>query len=615
MRILAVTRLLPGLLIRLAVIMLSRLIGREDYTHMDATDKLLPHYDFIVVGSGSAGGVLAARLAEVEEWRVLLLEAGGLPPPESDIPGLNPILLQSEVDWHYFTVRQKHGLRGYVGDSCHMPVGRVLGGSSTLNWMMYVRGNRRDFDNWEAMGNPGWSYAEVLHYFRKSENYLGTRHQATLEFHGRGGPLTVDDKVWAPPLTQAILQAGRELGFQVIDPNGPEMIGFSIPDLTVRHGRRGSTSASYILPAAKKRNLHVVLNAQVTQVLFNRDKRAVGVKYVQFGQEKQVMARREVILSAGALNSPRLLMLSGVGPAQHLRSHGIPVLLDLPGVGQNLQDHPSVFGLTWTVRPGTSTFLLRSASIQSIKQYLRDKTGPLAVPFGVEVNAWSPAHPSVGDPMWPDLQYLFMSITPAVDYGLLFTDGVGFRRELFHKYYGSLLGREGFNIGPMLTRPKSRGTVTLQSSDPFAPPLIDPNFLSHPDDVTTFVRGIKFAMTVANTTALKFGVGARFHDQVLPGCEREVYGSDQYWACYVRHMAQTTYHPVGTCKMAPVSDPYGVVDHKLKVRGVSGLRVVDGSIMPLITTANVNAPIIMIGEKAADLIKEEWGAPVTANLV
>ncbi|KAK8384651.1 hypothetical protein O3P69_014313 [Scylla paramamosain] len=490
MRILAVTRLLPGLLIRLAVIMLSRLIGREDYTHMDATDKLLPHYDFIVVGSGSAGGVLAARLAEVEEWRVLLLEAGGLPPPESDIPGLNPILLQSEVDWHYFTVRQKHGLRGYVGDSCHMPVGRVLGGSSTLNWMMYVRGNRRDFDNWEAMGNPGWSYAEVLHYFRKSENYLGTRHQATLEFHGRGGPLTVDDKVWAPPLTQAILQAGRELGFQVIDPNGPEMIGFSIPDLTVRHGRRGSTSASYILPAAKKRNLHVVLNAQVTQligraentriylyyappllqnaprltrfffrlVLFNRDKRAVGVKYVQFGQ--------------------------------------IPVLLDLPGVGQNLQDHPSVFGLTWTVRPGTSTFLLRSASIQSIKQYLRDKTGPLAVPFGVEVNAWSPAHPSVGDPMWPDLQYLFMSITPAVDYGLLFTDGVGFRRELFHKYYGSLLGREGFNIGPMLTRPKSRGTVTLQSSDPFAPPLIDPNFLSHPDDVTTFVRGCVMVVVV-----------------------------------------------------------------------------------------------------------------------
>ncbi|XP_050713696.1 glucose dehydrogenase [FAD, quinone]-like [Eriocheir sinensis] len=610
-RILHYTRFLPVTVIRLMVILLTQLVGDEDYSHMDASDKLLRQYDFIVVGGGSAGGVVAARLAEVPSWRVLLLEAGGLPPPESGVPGLNVILLQGDNDWHYFTTSQRHALKNYVKDSCHMPVGRVLGGSSTMNWMMYVRGNRRDFDNWAAMGNPGWTYRDVLPYFKKAENYIGTRNNDTASFHGRGGPLTVTDKRWWPPLTSAILGAGKELGYDVIDPNGPEQIGFSVPDMTIREGRRGSTAASYVLPAAtKKTNLHVLINAVVTQVLFDEKKRAVGVKFLHDGQEKRVAARREVILSAGALNSPRLLMLSGVGPAEHLRSHQVPVLVDLPGVGLNLQDHPSVFGLTWTVDEGTSTKLLRSASLQSIKQYLNDRTGPLSAPFGVEVNAWTPA--AAGDPGWPDLQYLFMSITPAVDYGILFTDGIGFRRDVFHRYYGRLVGKEGFNIGPMLTRPKSRGTVTLASRDPLAAPLIDPQFLSHPEDVATFVRGIKFAMAVGNTSALKNGVGAKFHDQVLPGCEGEVYASDNYWACFARHMAQTTYHPVGTCKMGPRRDPYSVVDHTLKVRGVVGLRVVDGSIMPLVTTGNVNAPIIMIGEKAADLIKGDWGAPVPA---
>ncbi|KAK8384695.1 hypothetical protein O3P69_014339 [Scylla paramamosain] len=563
------SRFIPGLLVRLLVAVGLR--GSNDHNY-DASDKLLYQYDFIVVGGGTAGGAVAARLAEVEGWRVLLLEAGGPPPPESVVPGLNVVLMQSDADWNYFTVPQKHSLRGYVGRSCHFPTGRALGGSSTINWMMYVRGNRRDFDKWEAMGNPGWSFDNVLKYFKKSEDYRGVRRPETAFYRGVGGPASVENKRWGTPLMHAILKAGNQLGYDVIDPNGPEQIGFSIPDMTTKNGRRGTSADSYIRPAVIRRpNLHVVMNAFVTQILFDDRKRAIGVRFEQYGKVRTVMAQREVVVSAGAVGSPKLLMLSGVGPEEHLRRHKIPVVVNLPGVGENFQDHPSIFGLTWT----------------AIEEYSRHGTGPLSCPLGVEVNAW--AMSEEGDPYWPELQFLFVSGTPAFDYGLFVTDGIGYTRELFNKYYKSLIGLEGFTVGPMLTRPKSRGTV------------------SHPDDVATLVRGIKFALTVGNAPALREELGARFHSQPLPGCEREIPGSDPYWACYVRHMAKTTWHPVGSCKMAPPSDPLGVVDHTLKVRGVSGLRVVDGSIMPVITSGNTNAPCYMIGEKGADLIKEDWG--------
>ncbi|XP_045123984.1 glucose dehydrogenase [FAD, quinone]-like [Portunus trituberculatus] len=596
------SRFIPGLLVRLLVAVGLRGTNDHDY---DASDKLLYQYDFIVVGGGTAGGAVAARLSEVEGWRVLLLEAGGPPPPESVVPGLNVVLMQSDADWSYFTVPQKHSLKGYVGKSCHFPLGRALGGSSTINWMMYVRGNRRDFDNWEAMGNPGWSYDKVLKYFKKSEDYRGVRRPDTAFYRGVGGPASVENKRWGTPLMHAILKAGRQLGYDVVDPNGPEQIGFSIPDMTTRNGRRGSSAESYVRPAAFRRsNLHVVMNALVTQILFDDRKRAIGVKFEQYGKVRTVLAQREVVVSAGAVGSPKLLMLSGVGPEEHLRRHKIPVVVNLPGVGENFHDHPSIFGLTWTVKKGSDS-VFRVVRPQAIEQYSAHGTGPLSCPLGVEVNAWGLSEE--GDPYWPELQYLFVSGTPAFDYGLFITDGIGYTRELFNKYYKSLIGLQGFTVGPMLTRPKSRGTIRLRSPDPKDPPLVDPNYLSHPDDVATLVRGIKFALTVGNTPALREELGARFHSQPLPGCEREIPGSDPYWACYVRHMAKTTWHAVGSCKMAPPSDPFGVVDHTLKVRGVSGLRVVDGSIMPLVTSGNTNAPCIMIGEKGADMIKEDWG--------
>ncbi|KAK7070816.1 hypothetical protein SK128_003588 [Halocaridina rubra] len=577
--------------------------------HYDASGRLLDRYDFIIVGAGSAGGVLASRLSEIEGWRVLLLESGGAPPRESNVPALALGLQQGEADWKYFTAPQRYAQMAFPNNVSPYPRGRGVGGSSTLNLMIYVRGNRRDFDHWEALGNPGWSYDTVLKYFKKAEDYRGTRNRATASYHGKGGPLVVDDKRWSAPLLRGFLNAGQELGYNIIDANGPEQIGFSVADMNIIDGIRASSAISYIKPAAGRPNLDVAFNAHVSQIIFNKEKRAIGVQFEQRGKLHTVYVKREVILSAGSVNSPQILMLSGVGPSHHLREHQIPVVVDLPGVGQNFHDHPILFTLSWLTNQRVSTSIPTVMSASAIKEFAHNKQGPLACPFAIEGNAWSLSEE--GDPHWPQLQYVFLSSNMAMNYGFVLSDIIGYKPEFFKKYFGSVRARYGFVIAPILTRPKSKGSITLTSRDPKTSPRIDPNYLSHPDDIKTFIRGIRFALKIGNTTALREDFGARFHDKVLPGCEGKLYDSDDYWECYVRHVSSTVYHPAGSCKMAPSSDTMGVVDHKLRVRGTEGLRVVDASIMPLVTSGNTNAPVIMIGERAADIIKNDWGAPTT----
>ncbi|XP_069986833.1 glucose dehydrogenase [FAD, quinone] [Penaeus vannamei] len=593
--------MLPVALLRLLLVSVIKNAGNHTY---DSSHRLETYYDFIIVGSGSAGATLAARLSEVTGWRILLLEAGGEPPPESHVPALYPALLQGEADWNFVTTRQRHSLRGFTDRRTPYGRGKVVGGSSTINFMMYLRGNRRDFDNWEAMGNPGWSYRDVLPYFIKSEDYRGTRHGATAAYHGFGGPLTVEDKHWYTPLLNGFLKAGQQLGYNVIDANGPEMIGFSVPDMTTRDGWRWSTAEAFLKPAADRENLHVVLNAMVTQLLFDSRKRAIGVRFEHEGRYKTALAKREVIVCGGTISSPQILMLSGIGPARHLQEHNIPVVADLPGVGQNFQDHASLYGLTWTTTKGTSLSLLTLANPFSLKEYIFRRRGPLSAPYAIEAHAWIPAEE--GDPLWPEVQFLFIAGTSTLDKGIAIPDLIGYDRKLYYKYFTPIMGQEGFSISPMLTRAKSRGSITLQSNNPKDPPVIDPNYLSHPDDVKNIIRGIKFAHEVAKTPAMQ-EYGTRFHDKPLPGCEHEVFATDAYWECFARAFTGQTYHPAGTCKMGPVSDPYSVVDHRLRVRGVSGLRVVDASIMPLIVSTNTNAASIMIGERGADFIKQEWG--------
>ncbi|KAF2349775.1 Glucose-methanol-choline oxidoreductase C-terminal [Trinorchestia longiramus] len=582
------------------------LIGRTDFPTDIVSDDVT--VDFIIVGSGSSGSPVAGRLSEIPEWDVLVLEAGGKPPPESRIPGFSFIFFpeNNRYSYNYRTAPQTYSQLNFDNRASIFPRGKVIGGTSAINFMMYNRGNRYDFDRWAELGNPGWDYQTVLKYFKKSENYRGHLTSENEAYHGIGGPLNVESKRWGTPVMKAYLEAGRELGYPTIDPNAASQIGFNTPDMTTKNGVRGSAAEAFIRPNLHRQNLRIQADSQVTRVLFDDNLRAIGVEYRHQNRVKRAYARKEVILSAGAIDSPKLLMLSGIGPKQHLESVGIQSLVDLPGVGQNFQDHPTIYGLSWSVRKGMANGLQQLLSPWSKLQYITKRQGPLSTPLGVEGNAWARLGDGQ-DPTFPDMQFIIISSHFGIDYGLLFSPTAGFKREVYMDYFQPNQGRESFSIGPMMTVPKSRGSITLRSSDPADPPLIDPNYLSHPDDVELFVKSINFALAIGNTTAMRNGLGATFYDRPVTGCKHLLYGSDDYWRCFTHRMVSTTYHPTSTCMMAPDSDPNGVVSSRLLVRGVTGLRVIDASIMPIITSANTNAPCIMIGERGADFIKEDYG--------
>ncbi|XP_071522922.1 glucose dehydrogenase [FAD, quinone]-like [Panulirus ornatus] len=594
--------LVPFLRLLLVAVMQEAQQAATDY---DRPDNFVHEYDFIVVGAGSAGSVVAARLAEVSWWKVLVLEAGGTPPPESYVPGLVAIgYVRGNNNWDYVTQPQKYGLKNFVGQRATIPHAKVIGGGSTTGGMMYVRGNRRDFDHWASLGNTGWDYNNTLYYFKKAENFLGGDMGVTEEYHGRGGPLAVTPATNMGNLSEAFLQAGLELGYNIIDPNGPEQLGFSKPYYNIKDGLRSSAAEAYLRPAASWPNLHILHSATVTKILFNKEKRAYGVIFEYKGNVYTVEARNEVIMSLGALASPKLLMLSGVGPRDHLQQHGVKVVADVAGVGQNLQDHLNVYGLAWTLLPQTPTDLASLFDTSGVEKYIKERKGPYSTPLGDYGSAWVKVT-QTGDPNYPNIQ---LSLTPASfhsDQGLFMPYIYGMNKMTYLNYYASIYGHKGFTLMVTLLRPKSRGSVTLKSRNPKDQPNIDPRFLSNGEDLLMLAEGIQVAMRIGKTEALK-SHGATFHSRPVPGCEDKTMDEVLYWVCYVEHMASSYWDPAGTCKMGPASDPLAVVDEKLKVRGVSGLRVVDASIMPVIVSGNINAPTIMIAEKAADLIRKDW---------
>lgn len=491
-------------------------------------------FDYIIVGAGSAGCVLANRLTEDPQTTVLLLEAGG----PDDNPLIHtaahwPQLLRSEVDWAYETEAQPH----LHGRTIYWPRGKVLGGTGSLNAMLYVRGNPYDYDHWAAQGNEGWNYAEVLPYFKKSEH----NERGASDYHGVGGLLNVADLIEPNPVTLALLEAAAEIGIPANDdPNSAQQEGVGLAQVTQKDGQRHSTATAFLRPAMQRANLTVETHAQVTRLLVE-DKRIVGVSYVQNGATHEVRVHREVILSGGTVNSPQILLLSGIGPAAHLQAHGIPVVVDLPGVGQNLHDHPAA---SLQYRPSQPIVLSPSSS-------------------RAEGNVFTKTRPDVPA---PDLQLIL------------------FVEETL------------YSLVVVNLRPESRGTLTLASADPFAHPRIDPNHLDSETDRQVMFDGFKLARKIGQAKALDT-IRAAEHQ---PG---EWLQTDEGIRAFIRENASTVFHPVGTYKMG--HDPLAVVNDRLQVQGVQGLRVVDASIMPTITSGNTNAPVIMIAEKAADLIKQD----------
>lgn len=450
------------------------------------------------------------------------------------------------------------------------------------------------------MGNVGWSYEEVLPYFLKSEDNRNPYLARTL-YHKTGGYLTVQEPPWRSPLAIAFLQAGQEMGYQNHDVNGANQTGFMLPQMTIRRGSRCSTSKAFLRPVKNRSNLHIAMDAHVLRVLFNANKRATGVEFLRDGKQQIVRCRREVVLSAGAINSPQLLMLSGIGPSEHLTEFGIPVISDLR-VGNNLQDHVGLGGLVFSVNEAITVTKERFQTLSVMMEYILRERGPLASSMvdGVAFLNSKYADKS-GD--YPDVQFHFLPATISSDDHS--KKILGLRDRVYNTVYKPLENANTWTILPLLLRPKSTGWVRLKSKNPLVHPEIIPNYFAHREDVDVSVEAIRLALRVSNTSAFQ-RFGSRPNTIRMPGCYRYPFDTYEYWECALRHFTFTIYHPAGTCKMSPRSDPTAVVDPRLRVHGVKGLRVADASIMPTIVSGNPNGPIIMIGEKASDIIKEDW---------
>ncbi|CAG5044470.1 unnamed protein product [Parnassius apollo] len=567
---------------------------------------LREEYDFVIVGGGSAGAVLANRLSEIEGWNVLLLEAGGHETDISDVPLLSLYLHKSKLDWKYRTQPQDSACQAMKEKRCSWTKGKVLGGSSVLNTMLYIRGNKRDFDQWESFGNPGWGYEDVLPYFKKSEDQRNPYLAKDTRHHSVGGYLTVQDAPYNTPIGAAFLQAGEEMGYDIIDVNGAQQTGYAWYQFTMRRGTRCSTAKAFLRPVRLRQNLHVSLFSHVTKVLIDKDnKRAYGVQFIKDETKQVVYAKREVILAAGAIGSPQILMLSGVGPAQHLKEVGIDVIHDLPGVGRNLQDHIAVGGIVFQIDYPVSLIMNRLVNINSALRYAITEDGPLTSSIGLEVVAFINTKYANASQDWPDMEFMMTSASIPSDGGTQVKKAHGITDEFYEEVFGHLTSKDVFGIFPMMLRPKSTGFIKLRSKNPLEYPVMYHNYLTHPDDVGVLREGVKAAIAVGETTAMK-RLGARFNNKPVPNCKHLPLYTDEYWECYIRQYTMTIYHLSCTAKMGPSSDPMAVVDPQLQVYGIQGLRVIDASIMPAITNGNINAPVIMIAEKGSDLIKDTW---------
>ncbi|XP_043267087.1 glucose dehydrogenase [FAD, quinone] [Venturia canescens] len=548
-------------------------------------DRVDTSYDFIVIGGGSGGATVAARLTEEDNFSVLLIEAGNDEPTGTQIPSFFFNFLGSDIDWKYNTESESDACLNKDDRRCYWPRGKVLGGTSVMNGMTYMRGSRKDYDDWVRLGNPGWSYQDVLPFFIKSEDNQQV-NDMDYGYHGVGGPLTVTQFPYHPPLSHAIIEAGKELGYANVDLNGKTHTGFAIAQTTSRNGSRLSTARAFLRPAKNRRNLHIMLNSTVTRIIFDENKQAVGVEFSHDDKIHRVAVSKEVIVSGGAVNSPQILLNSGIGPRTELAAVGVPLVHDLPGVGKNLHNHVA-YALAFTINDTDTTPLNWATAME----YLLFRDGLMSGTGISEVTAMINTKYADAREDHPDIQLIFGGyLADCAETGM-----VGEKKGTNRSIY----------IIPTLLHPKSRGYLRLRNNDPLSKPMIYPKYLTDPDDVGALIEGIKFSIRLAESRTLS-RYGFQLDRTPVKNCQHLKFGCDAYWECAIKHDTAPENHQAGSCKMGSASDPLAVVDSRLRVRGVRGVRVADTSIMPKVTSGNTNAPAIMIGERAADFIKRTW---------